>query len=154
MTGLIKKPEINLYWSTDEMMATPYFTKVMKRDRFLLINKFLHFNNNEARPADCEYKLYKVRLIYDRLLETFKRYYSPGEHISIDEGTLRWKGRLAFRVYNPLKPIKYGIKSYILGDSTSGYCWNLIIYEGTARLVEYLCLCLNMESHWKQILMI
>ena len=26
LTGLIKKPEINLYWSTDDVMATPYFS--------------------------------------------------------------------------------------------------------------------------------
>lgn len=42
-----------------------------------------------------------------------------------------WRGRLSFRVYNPAKPIKYGIKSYVLADSTTGYCWNLLPYCGT-----------------------
>ena len=135
MTGIVKKPEVVMYWSTDEIQSTPYFAKIMKRDEYQVISRFLHFNNNESRPADCQDKLFKVRPIYDHLLDGFKSLYSPGEYIAIDEGTLCWKGRLSFRVYNPLKPIKYGIKSYILADSRSGYCWNLIIYEGTHRFV-------------------
>ena len=79
---------------------------MMSRNRFLLIEKFLHFNNNEDRPEDCTDKLYKVRLVLDKLIEHFKLYYVPHAEISIDEGTLLWKGRLCFRVYNPMKPIK------------------------------------------------
>jgi hypothetical protein len=42
----------------------------------------------------------------------------------------RWKGRLHFKVYNPLKPIKYGLKTYINADSTNAYCYNLRVYDG------------------------
>ena len=60
--------------------------------------------------------------------------YSLGEHIAIDEGMLKWKGRLSFRVYNKEKPTKYGIKACILADSTSGYCWNMdILYNASKR---------------------
>ena len=38
--------------------------------------------------------------------------YNPGEHISIDEGVLKWRGGLSFKVYSENKPIKYGIKCY------------------------------------------
>ena len=51
--------------------------------------------------------------------------YNLNEHIAIDEGMLKWRGRLSFRVYNKNKPIKYGIKSYILCDSGNSYCWSL-----------------------------
>ena len=30
-----------------------------------------------------------------------------------------------------MKPCKYGIKSYMLADSVSTYCYDLIIYDGT-----------------------
>ena len=39
---------------------------------------------------------------------------------------------LSFRVYNPQKPVKYGIKSYILCDSATGYCFNTRPYVGEA----------------------
>ena len=33
-----------------------------------------------------------------------------------------FKGNIHFRVYNPNKPDKYGIKTFELCDSTNGYC--------------------------------
>ena len=33
-----------------------------------------------------------------------------------------FKGNIHFRVYNPNKPDKYGIKTFKLCDSTNGYC--------------------------------
>ena len=45
---------------------------------------------------------------------------------------MQWRGRLSFRVYNPQKPVKYGIKSYILCDSATGYCFNMRPYVGEA----------------------
>ena len=40
--------------------------------------------------------------------------YTPSEHLSLDEGMLNWTGCLLLKIYNPLKPDKYGIKAYIL----------------------------------------
>jgi len=44
MMGIIHKPNVNFYWSLDELLATPSFSQMMLRDRFKLILKFLHFN--------------------------------------------------------------------------------------------------------------
>ena len=33
-------------------------------------------------------------------------------------------------------PTKYGIKAYILADSTSGYCWNMDIYHQQKKAVK------------------
>lgn len=130
LTGIIRKPELDMYWSTDEMLATPYFSKVMSRNRFEIIWRFLHFNDNTARPANDTDRLYKVRPVLDHLVTKFREMYQPNTNICIDEGMLLWRGRLAFRVYNPQKPIKYGIKSYILCDSETGYCFNMKPYCG------------------------
>ena len=43
---------------------------------------------------------------------------------------------MIFRVYNPCKPIKYGIKSYICADSVSSYCWNLRVYDGEGQTIK------------------
>ena len=74
--------------------------------------------------------MYKLRLIFDQIVEKWRLLYNPGEQISIDEGMLKWRGRLSFRVYNKDKPTKYGIKAYILADC---YCWNMDIYYGQGK---------------------
>lgn len=42
LMGIIHKPNVNSYWSMDELFATPSFSQIMSRDRFKLILKFLH----------------------------------------------------------------------------------------------------------------
>ena len=108
----------------------------MSRNRFELVLSFLHLNNNEERAPDCDDRLFKVRPIIDHFLQKFCNMYTPHQDISIDEGMLSWRGRLGFRVYNPKKPVKYGIKSYVLTDSSNGYCWNLKPYCGVGATLE------------------
>ena len=43
LMGLIHKPRIWMYRSTDTLYNTPFFGQLMTRTRFLLLNKFLHF---------------------------------------------------------------------------------------------------------------
>ena len=43
--------------------------------------------------------------------------------LSIDESLMLWKGRLGWRQYIPSKRARYGIKSYEICDSQSGYIW-------------------------------
>ena len=65
--GIVRKPEIELHWSTNELIATPYFNKVMPRNRFQLIWRFLQFRNPDL-PVDAKVKkdgLYKVRPVLD-----------------------------------------------------------------------------------------
>ncbi|XP_014677366.1 PREDICTED: piggyBac transposable element-derived protein 4-like [Priapulus caudatus] len=130
LMGIVRKPQMEMFWSTDEMLETPFVRKVMSRDRFFLLWKFFHFSDNENKPENCTDKLYKVRPVYDYLIQKFRDLFQPNRQISIDEGMLAWRGRLSFRVYNPAKPIKYGIKGYILADSATGYCWNIDLYCG------------------------
>ena len=56
--------------------------------------------------------------------------YLPGQNNAIDEPLTLWRGRLSFRQYISLKSSKFGIKSYELCDSSSGYLWSFIIYAG------------------------
>ncbi|CAE1329476.1 unnamed protein product [Acanthosepion pharaonis] len=74
-TGIVKKPEIQMYWSTDQKVATPFYSETMARDKFLLILKFL---------------LYKIRPVYDYIINRFKAVYTPEEKLSLDEGMLKW----------------------------------------------------------------
>ena len=136
-TSLVRKPEIENYWTKDEPVATPFFGRTMPRNRYQIIWRFLHFADNEAvDAAETPDRLAKVNPVLLYLTDKFKEMFVPGRNVSIDEGMLLWCGRLAFRVYNPQKPTKYGIKSYILCDSGTGYCYSLKPYSGQHSSLE------------------
>ncbi|KAG7522662.1 hypothetical protein JOB18_027730 [Solea senegalensis] len=67
LTGYVKKPNIELYWSVDEVDAIPYFSRVMSRNRFQIIWRFLHYNDNESQDVTDE--MYKVRPVLDYIVE-------------------------------------------------------------------------------------
>ena len=48
-----------------------------------------------------------------------------------------WKGPLSFRVFNPDKPDKFGIKVFELCDSSTAYCCNLEFYTGKQESSPY-----------------
>ena len=109
------------YWSRHPLcLEGSIFNRIISRNRFQSILKFLHFaNNTEYNVHDPNRdKMYKIRPIVELLTSIFKSVYVPNEHISIDEELLLWKGRLSFKQYIPNK--RFGIKMFSLCDDT-GY---------------------------------
>jgi len=62
--------------------------------------------------------------------------YTPAADVAIDESLRLWKGRLAMKQYIPLKRARFGLKSYELCESGSGYIWNSIIHTGPTMVLE------------------
>ena len=102
---------------------------------------------------DVDDKLFKVRPLLDRLANTFRKEYRPSKFVSIDEGIVKYKGRLGFKQYMPTKPVKWGIQVWVCvvcdlvsdlkGKNYHIFCNNFFT---SARLVEdllsnklYLC---------------
>ena len=77
-------------------------------------------------------KLFKVRPVYDLIINSFSKVYTPLMNLSIDEAMIRYFGRLSFKMYNPKKPAKYGMKAYKICDS-SGYTFNFKLYTGKSE---------------------
>lgn len=75
-------------------------------------------------------KLWKVRGFLDSLAKTFQELYEVDGHATVDESMVKFKGRLGFRQYLPLKPIKWGIKVWVMAESSTGYCANFQVYSG------------------------
>ena len=109
--GISKRPEVIDHWSTDPMKTCLFCKSVMPRDQFLNIQLFLHFTDPETNSTD---RLDRVRTLISDLENNFIAARVPGADIVIDESQLAWRGRLVFRMYNPFKTYKYGIKIYKL----------------------------------------
>ena len=126
LTGVIAKPSLELYWDTREVVKTPFFPATMSRNRFQLILRFIHFSDNgNADPAD---RLYKVRPVLDFLLGRFRALYTPAREIAIDEGMMKWRGRLQFRVYNPQVWPTFHVVCYVLYCVLCGRSQGISLY--------------------------
>ncbi|XP_078044094.1 uncharacterized protein LOC144473774, partial [Augochlora pura] len=81
-------------------------------------------NNNENQKAK------KIQPVIDMLIHRFQMAYRPRQHIAVDESLLLWKGRLSFKQYICSKRARFGLKSFILAESETGYVYNLKLYSG------------------------
>ena len=100
--GMIKQPTIYLYGSKDPFYKNSFVPKIMSRNRFQLLLRFVHFEDNQG-PAAAEDRLFKIRRLLEILETNFTKCRKPGETIAIDETMVPWRGRLIFRQYNPKK---------------------------------------------------
>ena len=120
--GLVNKSNLKAYWSTDFVIKTLLFPSTMSRDRYLQILRFLHFVNNDTAPnmADLNKdKLWIVRPFLTALLPRFSGVYAPSQNLSLDETLIKFKGRVQFRQFLPLKRSRFGVKGFVIADSVS-----------------------------------
>ena len=139
LTSVVWKPNLKMYWLTEQLLSTPVFSKIMKCDRFLLILKFLHFNNNDDLDFDLNEEsrdwLHKIRPFLDLSCERFRKVYQLGKTLSVDESLVLFKGRLKFKQYIKTKRSFFGIKIYELATS-HGITLDLWVYSGKRMFGE------------------
>ena len=119
-------------WSTQRkhsMMSFPGIAKLMSRDRFYAIKRYLHFCDEEI-PRARRQKLSKVKSLLLHMQKSFRDCYVPKQNLSLDECMVPYKGRLGMKQYNKEKPTKWGIKLWMLAESESAYCYNFEVYVG------------------------
>ncbi len=134
MMGILKLPRLELYWSTKHPhISSPEISSVMPLVRFEQIFRFLHLNNNTLYipyGSDGHDRLFKVRKLLDLVVPLFQSEYVIHQECTVDEAMIPFKGRLGFKQYIRSKPVKWGIKVFVLADATNGYVKNLQVYTG------------------------
>lgn len=109
------KTEIRDYFTEDWLDYQPFFKDVFSRERFFQIFWMLHvcaptLNPNQRRATRGD----KVKRIGEYLDSKYRDHYCPGNNVSVDESTVGFKGKIVFKCYNKLKPIKWGLRIYVL----------------------------------------
>ncbi len=137
--GMNRLPDLYDYWSLDE--AFHYFPVASRitRKRFLEIQRYLHFANNETiigRGEPGFDRLAKVRPVLESLRQSFLTKYRPHRENAIDEAMIKFKGRSALKQYLPKKPTKRGFKVWVRADSVNGYVCDLDVYTGKEESTE------------------
>lgn len=134
LMGLVYKPRMAMYWSGDEIYRTPVFAQVMTRDRFLLILRLLHCNDNKATDItdpDRD-RLHKIRPVISILRRNCATVVQPGRDLCVDESLVLYKGRLAFKQFIRSKRARFGIKLFELCTS-NGILLDFLVYHGKMR---------------------
>ncbi|XP_028176349.1 piggyBac transposable element-derived protein 4-like isoform X2 [Ostrinia furnacalis] len=132
-TGIVVKTRLEEYWNgTRDVFITPEFTTAMFLDRFLLLSRCLHFQNNETfKPASftrSQAKLFKLQPVLDHLNHKFSNLYNMDQNIALDESLTMWKGWLDINQFINNKAAAVGIKTYEICESKSGYLWRFEVH--------------------------
>ena len=127
--GVIWKPTYEMYYTTDTLFATPGLKPYMSYNKFKLIDKFLHFVDDEEL-GDTYAKSAKIQPIWDYVNERYSMIYTPKQNIAIDESLLLWKGRLTWKQSILTKRARFDVKSFLLCESEIGYILKSLIYTG------------------------
>ena len=136
MEKCVIKPQYESYWQGaghNFIAHTHGFREVMERDRFIALWGFLHMVDQTDEAVDKSDKIYKVRPMLDRMLPLFRRYYSPRQQLTLDEGMIPTKNHLPIKQYIRDKPVRWGIKSFLLCEAKTGYILDAEIYTGQVR---------------------
>ena len=93
--GLVDMPSISNYWSTQWPLHSTNFNKILSRDRFILMLKFLHLADNSwliPRGNPGYNKLFKIREFLRLLLTRFQTMFTLNREISINKTIIGYKG--------------------------------------------------------------
>jgi len=76
-------------------------------------------------------KLRKVAPFINHFRERCRELFQPESNLAIDERLVKSKHRSGIRQYIKNKPVKFGIKLWVIADSKTGYTCDFIVYTGS-----------------------
>jgi hypothetical protein len=134
MAGIMHQNRVNTRELFSSRFGIAVYRATMTKNRFIFLTKCLRFDDaatrGERRQTD---RIAAIRQVWDHIVATSKKLYSPSDVLTVDEQLLGSYGKCGFRVYIPNKPDKNGIKIVMLCDAKSSYMINAEIYAGKTR---------------------
>ena len=115
------------YWSTGDDLRNKIIYEAMRRDRFEVIMKCLHFKDNDTLDKNDKYS--KIRPPLDYLQEKFLEHFVPSQKISHDEVMIEYFGRHDCKQAIRNKPIRFGYKAWSQ-NTPNGYLIAFDVYQG------------------------
>ena len=133
LMGIAHVPAVEDHWKRDPVLRYSPVADRISRDRFRDLSRYLHFADNSTlvpRGSPGYDRLGKIRPVLTYLTKRFADLYNPTRELSADEAMIKFSGRSYLKQYMPMKPIKRGIKVWVLPDSVNGYFIRLEVYTG------------------------
>ncbi|XP_064382929.1 piggyBac transposable element-derived protein 4-like [Halichondria panicea] len=133
LMGVVTLPSIEDYWKKDTLLHYSPIASKISRDRFRDIRRYLHFADNTTLPTPGtpgSDRLAKVRPLINKVNERCSAVYLLDRDVAVDEAMIKFQGRSSLKQYLPNKPVKRGIKVWVLADSKNGYFHTMQVYTG------------------------
>ena len=133
--AIVKAPSVDRYWSTASLFHGLWARHFMSIVRFKAIQSFIKACG-EVGEMNISDKLCKVRLLLKYIQSKCKKLYQPYRNVAIDERMVRNRGRYTFRQFIKDKPTRWGMKLWVLADSSNGYTYDFEVYSGKGSPVS------------------
>lgn len=134
LSGYTKVPCRRNYWETRADCYNPLVSNSISRNRFEMIHRFLHFNDNAQ--IDPQNKVFKIQPLLDRINTMSQSLFQPmGHSFSLDEAMEPYYGPHNMKQYIKGKPIRYGFKFWCL-TTPEGYLLKFSPYCGAGDKQE------------------
>ena len=129
--GLFNQNNKNCRLLFGDKYGQPVFSATMSRNRFLFIVANLRFDDEETRPNRWKKDRFTaLREIFEDCNNNFAKHLVPEDFISLDETLYPMRTQVAFKMYNPDKPAKYGILFKSLNYARYPYTYYSHVYSG------------------------
>ena len=129
--GLVKVGgNTDKYWSTKTLYYGLWARSIMSRTRYRALMALLHVVDPGSENAGD--KLCKVESFIDYFKSRCLALYQPRQQLAIDERMVKSRHQSGIRQYIKDKPTKWGIKLWVLADSSNGYTIDFNVYIGKA----------------------
>ena len=119
-------------WNEKSCQYLPSLQCLLTRDRFEVIESFLHVVTVDKEAELSPHPLKKIQRLHNKIKTKCLDLYQPLMQLSVDERMVKSKAHIRFRQYIRNKPTKWGYKYWVLADPT-GYTLDFDIYCGSAH---------------------
>ena len=126
LSGYNPLPRTHMYWSKSADVFNEAVSNAMRRDRFDIIKKCLHFNTSDINTSDKYTKLWPL---IHHLQKKFMLHFVPTNTISHDEAMVEYFGKHGCKQVIRNKPVRFGYKVWCQ-NTPRGYLCAFDVYQG------------------------
>jgi hypothetical protein len=136
LMGCKRLPSVRQYWMRSQpFLYCELISSIMSLGRWEQIMRCLHLVDNSSIVRDVKDprfdRIAKTRWLVEMFVRVSRDIYNLEREITVDECVIPYKGRYCFiRQFMPDKPVRFGIKVWLLASSKSRFVWQMEVYFG------------------------
>ena len=136
LMGCKRLPSIRQYWMRSQpFLYCDLISSVMTLERWQRILRCLHLVHNSTLIRDVANvnfdRIAKTRWLVEMFVQVSKDIYNLEREITVDECVIPYKGKYCYiRQFMPDKPVRFGIKVWLLASSKSRFVTGMEVYFG------------------------